>query len=207
MVDFKIQYEWLKLEIDVVVQEVLQFCVYINGFVVKFFKVYMEFYLDVCYVIFCVNGMDVFQIVFMGVGLQLGDEVIVFVFIYVFIVEVIVFFNLKLVMVDVDLDIFNVIVDLVEVVIMLKIKVVVLVNFFGQSCDFEFIMEVVKVYGLWVIEDNVQAIGVDYIFKDGYIQKMGIIGYIGCIFFYFFKNLGVYGDGGVLYINDEVLGQ
>lgn len=147
--------------------------------------------------------MDVLQIVLMVLELEFGDEVIVLVFIYVVIVEVIVLLYLNLVMVDVDFDIFNIIVELVEVVIMDKIKVIVLVNFFGQSCDMEFIFEVVCKYNLYVVEDNVQVIGVCYMFFDGSVKVVGVLGYIGCIFFYFLKNLGVYGDGGVIYIDSD----
>ncbi|KGE85649.1 MAG: DegT/DnrJ/EryC1/StrS family aminotransferase [Phaeodactylibacter xiamenensis] len=207
MVDLKTQYERLKPEIDAAVQEVLQSCAYINGPAVKSFKAHMESYLDARHVIPCANGTDALQIALMGVGLQPGDEVIVPAFTYVSTAEVIALLNLKPVMVDVDPDTFNVTADLVEAAITPKTKAVVPVNLFGQSCDLEPIMEVAKAHGLWVIEDNAQAIGADYTFKDGHTQKTGTIGHIGCTSFYPSKNLGAYGDGGALYTNDEALGQ
>jgi dTDP-4-amino-4,6-dideoxygalactose transaminase len=207
MVDLKTQYERLKPEIDVAVQEVLQSCAYINGPAVKSFKAHMESYLDARHVIPCANGTDALQIALMGVGLQPGDEVIVPAFTYVSTAEVIALLNLKPVMVDVDPDTFNVTADLVEAAITPKTKAVVPVNLFGQSCDLEPIMEVAKSHGLWVIEDNAQTIGADYTFKDGHTQKTGTIGHIGCTSFYPSKNLGAYGDGGALYTNDEALGQ
>lgn len=207
MVDLKTQYERLKPEIDAAVQEVLQSCAYINGPAVKSFKAHMESYLDARHVIPCANGTDALQIALMGAGLQPGDEVIVPAFTYVSTAEVIALLNLKPVMVDVDPDTFNVTADLVEAAITPKTKAVVPVNLFGQSCDLEPIMEVAKAHGLWVIEDNAQAIGADYTFKDGHTQKTGTIGHIGCTSFYPSKNLGAYGDGGALYTNDEALGQ
>lgn len=207
MVDLKTQYERLKPEIDAAVQEVLQSCAYINGPAVKSFKAHMESYLDARHVIPCANGTDALQIALMGAGLQPGDEVIVPAFTYVSTAEVIALLNLKPVMVDVDPDTFNVTADLVEAAITPKTKAVVPVNLFGQSCDLEPIMEVAKTHGLWVIEDNAQAIGADYTFKDGHTQKTGTIGHIGCTSFYPSKNLGAYGDGGALYTNDEALGE
>lgn len=207
MVDLKTQYERLKQEIDTAVQEVLQSCAYINGPAVKSFKAHMESYLDARHVIPCANGTDALQIALMGAGLQPGDEVIVPAFTYVSTAEVIALLNLKPIMVDVDPDTFNVTADLVEAAITPKTKAVVPVNLFGQSCDLEPIMEVAKTHGLWVIEDNAQAIGADYTFKDGHTQKTGTIGHIGCTSFYPSKNLGAYGDGGALYTNDEALGE
>ncbi len=207
MVDLKTQYERLKPEIDAAVQEVLQSCAYINGPAVKSFKAHMESYLDARHVIPCANGTDALQIALMGAGLQPGDEVIVPAFTYVSTAEVIALLNLKPVMVDVDPDTFNVTAELVEAAITPNTKAVVPVNLFGQSCDLEPIIKVAKAHGLWVIEDNAQAIGADYTFKDGHTQKTGTIGHIGCTSFYPSKNLGAYGDGGALYTNDEALGQ
>ncbi|MEQ8703242.1 MAG: DegT/DnrJ/EryC1/StrS family aminotransferase [Phaeodactylibacter sp.] len=207
MVDLKTQYERLKPEIDAAVQEVLRSCAYINGPAVKSFKAHMESYLDARHVIPCANGTDALQIALMAAGLQPGDEVIVPAFTYVSTAEVIALLNLKPVMVDVDPDTFNVTAELVEAAITPKTKAVVPVNLFGQSCDLEPIMEVAKAHGLWVIEDNAQAIGADYSFKDGHTQKTGTIGHIGCTSFYPSKNLGAYGDGGALYTNDEALGK
>lgn len=207
MVDLKTQYERLKPEIDAAVQEVLQTCAYINGPAVKSFQAHMESYLGAPCVIPCANGTDALQIALMGAGLQPGDEVIVPAFTYVSTAEVIALLNLKPVMVDVDPDTFNVTAGLVEAAITPRTKAVVPVNLFGQSCDLEPMMEVAKTHGLWVIEDNAQAIGADYTFRDGHTQKTGTIGHIGCTSFYPSKNLGAYGDGGALYTNDEELGQ
>jgi dTDP-4-amino-4,6-dideoxygalactose transaminase len=66
-------------------------------------------------------------------------------------------------------------------------------------------MNIAKEYNLFVIEDNAQAIGCDYIFSDGTKKKTGSIGTIGCTSFYPSKNLGAYGDGGAIFTNDDAL--
>jgi len=67
-------------------------------------------------------------------------------------------------------------------------------------------MQVANKHGIWVVEDNAQAIGADYTLADGSVQKTGTLGHIGCTSFYPSKNLGAYGDGGALYTNDDSLG-
>ncbi len=207
MVDLKTQYQRLKPEIDAAVQEVMESCAYINGPTVKSFKAHMESYLGAKRVIPCANGTDALQIALMGAGLQPGDEVIVPAFTYVSTAEVIALLGLSPVMVDVDPDTFNVTAEIAAAALTPRTKAIVPVNLFGQSCDLEPIMELAAEHGLWVIEDNAQAIGADYTFKDGHTQKTGTIGHIGCTSFYPSKNLGAYGDGGALYTNDEELGQ
>jgi len=71
----------------------------------------------------------------------------------------------------------------------------------------EAIMNIAKKYDLYVIEDNAQALGADYIFSNGKKQKLGTIGHIGCTSFFPSKNLGCYGDGGAIFTNDDVLAE
>lgn len=207
MVDLKAQYEKLQEEIDSAVLEVIRSCAYINGPQVKAFQAHMEDYLDVKRVIPCANGTDALQIALMATDMQAGAEVIVPAFTYVSTAEVIALLGFRPVMVDVDPDTFNVTADIIEAALSPKTKGIVPVNLFGQSCDMEPIMQIAEKHGLWVIEDNAQAIGADYTFSDGHSQKTGTIGHIGCTSFYPSKNLGAYGDGGAIYTNDEELGE
>jgi len=207
MVDLKNQYLHLQDEIDAAVLEVLRSTAYINGPAVKEFQRAMEEYLGVRSVIPVANGTDALQIAMMAIGLKPGDEVIVPAFTYVSTAEVIALLHLQPVMVDVDPDTFNITAEQIEAAVTTRTKAVVPVNLFGQSCDMEPIMEVARRHGLYVIEDNAQAIGADYIFSDGRTQKTGAIGHIGCTSFYPSKNLGAYGDGGAIYTNDEALAE
>ncbi|MEE9438885.1 MAG: DegT/DnrJ/EryC1/StrS family aminotransferase [Saprospiraceae bacterium] len=207
MVDVKSQYQKIKTEIDHGIQEVIDSCAFINGPAVKTFKKSLETYLDVNTVIPCANGTDALQIAMMALDLKPGDEVIVPAFTYVATAEVIALLRLTPVMVDVDPDSFNITPKIVEAALTPKTKCVVPVNLYGQNAELEGIMELAKKHNFYVIEDNAQAIGSDYIFKDGKKKKSGTIAHIGSTSFYPSKNLGAYGDGGALYTNDTALGE
>ncbi len=205
MVDLKTQYQRYEEEIQQAVIDVLNSTAYINGPAVKAFQASMEKYLDAKHVIPCANGTDALQIAFMALGLKPGDEVIVPAFTYVSTAEVIALLHLKPVMVDVDPDTFNITAEIIEKAITPSTKAIVPVNLFGQSCDFEPILQLAKQHELFVVEDNAQAIGADYKFSDGHMQKTGTIGDIGCTSFYPSKNLGAFGDGGAIYTNNDEL--
>ena len=206
MVDVKSQYLKIKEEVDKGIQEVLDTTAFINGPKVKKFQGELEAYLNVKHVIPCANGTDALQIAMMALGLRQGDEVIVPAFTYVATAEVIALLGLTPVMVDVEADTFNVSINGIRNAITSKTKAIVPVHLYGQSADMESIMALAEEYGLYVIEDNAQAIGADYIFRDGSVRKTGTIGHIGCTSFYPSKNLGCYGDGGAIMTNDDRLG-
>ena len=84
-------------------------------------------------------------------------------------------------------------------------KTVLPVHLFGQACDKTPIMDVAHELGLYVVEDNAQAIGADQIAPDGTRRKTGTIGHIGCTSFFPSKNLGCYGDGGAIFTDDDEL--
>ncbi len=205
MVDLRSQYSRIKQEIDAAVLSCISSTQYINGPAVREFQNALEEYLGVKCVIPCANGTDALQIALMAANLERGDEVIVPSFTYVATAEVIALLGLRPVMVDVDPDTFNLTADIVEEAITPKTRAVVPVHLFGQSADMEGIMAVAEKYGLFVVEDNAQAIGADYTFGNGTTRKTGTIGHIGCTSFFPSKNLGCYGDGGALTTNDERL--
>lgn len=205
MVDLKTQYEKLQSEIDQQVIDVIRSGAFINGPAVKQFQTDLEDYLGVKHVIPCANGTDALQIALMALGLQPGDEVIVPAFTYVATAEVIALLQLKPVMVDVDPHTFNVTAELIEAAITDKTKAIVPVNLFGQCCDMAPILMLAKKHGLFIVEDNAQAIGARYAFPDGSVKAAGALGDIGCTSFYPSKNLGAYGDGGAIYTDNDVL--
>jgi dTDP-4-amino-4,6-dideoxygalactose transaminase len=206
MVDLKGQYLRIKPQIDEGIMEVLMETSYINGPQVSLFKNNLEKYLNVKRVIPCANGTDALQIAMMALDLKPGDEVIVPAFTYVATAEVIALLNLKPVMVDVDIDSFNVTPDIIEAAITEKTRAVVPVNLYGQCADLESIRNLCDQRGIYMIEDNAQAIGADYLLRNGEKVKSGTVGHIGSTSFYPSKNLGAYGDGGALYTQDENLG-
>ena len=205
MVDLKTQYRRIKNEIDGAVLDVIESSQFIGGPRVTAFRENLEQYLGVKHVIPCANGTDALQIAMMALELKPGDEVIVPAFTYVATAEVIGLLGLVPVMTDVDPDTFNIRVDHIESAITPRTKAIVPVHLFGQSVDLEPIMALARKHGLYVIEDNAQAIGADYTFSDGTRRKTGAVGHFGCTSFFPSKNLGCYGDGGALMTNDDAL--
>jgi len=205
MVDLRSQYLNIKNEIDKGIQDVIDSCAFINGPAVGAFQKELEQYLGVKHVIPCANGTDALQVSMMALGLQPGDEVITASFTFIATAEVIALLHLTPVLVDVDPDTFNIDPKAVERAITAKTKAIVPVHLFGQTAPMEEIMAIAEKYNLFVVEDNCQAIGADYIFNDGTRKKAGTIGHIGCTSFFPSKNLGCYGDGGAIFTNDDEL--
>lgn len=205
MVDLKGQYQNIKTEIDTAIMEVIESVHFIKGPIVKQFEFALASYLNVNHVIGCANGTDALQIAMMSLDLKPGDEVIVPSFTYVATAEVIALLGLKPVMIDVDPVSFNITAAHIEPAITTRTKAIVPVHLYGQSCDMEDIMKIAKQHDLYVIEDNAQAIGSQYIHSDQSTSMTGTIGHIGCTSFFPSKNLGCYGDGGAISTHDEAL--
>ncbi|HRD51584.1 MAG TPA: DegT/DnrJ/EryC1/StrS family aminotransferase [Flavobacteriales bacterium] len=205
MVDLVSQYHAIKDEVDGAVLRVIESAAFINGPEVKEFEKELAAYLGAKHVIGCANGTDALQIAMMALGLKPGDEVITASFTFVATVEVIGLLGLTPVFADVQPGTFNIDPDDIKRKITPKTKAIVPVHLFGQSADMEAIMAIAQEHGLFVIEDNCQAVGSDYAFCDGSTKKAGTIGHIGTTSFFPSKNLGCYGDGGALFTNDDEL--
>ncbi len=205
MVDLKKQYQHIKEEVLAAFGEVLDTAAFINGKWVQNFSAQLATYLGAKHVIPCANGTDALQISMMALGLQPGDEIITPSFTYIATVEVMALLRLTPVFVEVDPKTFCVDPAVIEAAITSKTKAIVPVHLYGHSAYMEAIMAIAAKHNLFVIEDNAQAIGGDYIFSDGTQQKNGTIGTIGCTSFFPSKNLGCYGDGGAMYTNDDDL--
>jgi dTDP-4-amino-4,6-dideoxygalactose transaminase len=207
MVDLRSQYDKIKSEIDSAIHAVIESSAFINGPEVKNFQQDLEKYLGVKHVIPCANGTDALQVSMMALGLKKGDEVIAPSFTFVATAEVIALLGLTPVLVDVDPETFNIDPKAIERAITPKTKAIVPVHLFGQCADMDAIMDIASKHKLFVIEDTAQAIGADYIMKNGSKKKAGTIGHIGCTSFFPSKNLGCYGDGGAIFTNDDKLAE
>ncbi|MBW3518173.1 DegT/DnrJ/EryC1/StrS aminotransferase family protein [Flavobacterium sp. NKUCC04_CG] len=205
MVDLKSQYEGIKDAVNKGIQEILENSTYINGPEVHRFQANLEQYLGVKHVIPCANGTDALQIAMMALGLKPGDEVITADFTFAATVEVIALLQLTPVLVDVDPNTFNISVEAIKKAITPKTKAIVPVHLFGQVAPMEAIMKLAEEHGLYVIEDDAQGIGADYVFTDGTVKKAGSIGHVAATSFFPSKNLGCYGDGGAIFTNDAEL--
>ena len=207
MVDLKQQYLKIKPEIDTALLNVLESTMFIGGKQVTDFAANLSKYLGIKHTIPCANGTDALQIAMMALGLQPGDEIITPSFTYIATTEVMALLRLKPVFVEVDKKTFCIDPAAIKNAITSKTKAIVPVHLYGQTANMEEIMAIANEHNLFVIEDNAQAIGGDYIFRDGTKKKSGTIGTIGCTSFFPSKNLGCYGDGGAMFTNDDALAE
>lgn len=205
MVDLQNQYFKIKHEVDNAVLNVFESAAFINGAEVHSFQAELEEYLGIKNVIPCANGTDALQIALMALGLKEGDEVITSDFTFAATVEVIHLLKLKSVLVDVDYDTFTIDPEKIRKAITPKTKAIIPVHLFGQCANMEEIMKIAQEHNIYIVEDNAQAIGSDFIFSDGKTKKAGTIGTIGTTSFFPSKNLGCYGDGGAIFTNDDDL--
>ena len=205
MVDLKTQYDRLKHRINPAMEEVISSCSFINGPALREFERNLSAYLDIKHVIGVANGTDALQIALMALNLNPGDEVIVPSFTYVATAEVVGLLGLIPVMVDVDIHTYTIDIKKAATLITSKTKAIVPVHLYGQSAPMEEVLSFATKNGLYVIEDNAQAIGGNYKMSDGTVAKTGTLGDIGCTSFFPSKNLGCFGDGGAIFTNNDEL--
>ncbi len=205
MVDTRTQYHKIKPAIDKALTDVLESSAYINGKPVHDFAANLASYLGVRHVIPCANGTDALQIAMMALGLEPGDEVITPSFTYIATTEVIALLRLTPVFAEVDEKTFCLDTKGIEKLITPRTKAIVPVHLYGQAANMEALMALAKKHGLYVVEDNAQAIGCDYFFADKTKAKTGTIGDVGTTSFYPSKNLGAFGDGGAVCTNNDEL--
>jgi dTDP-4-amino-4,6-dideoxygalactose transaminase len=196
--DLQSQYQSIKGEIDEAIQKVLNKGVFIGGEEVKKLEKDIADFCNVKYAIGVNSGTDALFLALKALGIGEGDEVITTPFTFIATAEVIVNLGAKPVFVDINPKTFNIDVDKIEEKITSKTKVILPVHLFGQSAEMDKIMELAEKYNLKVIEDAAQAIGAKY--KE---KRIGGIGDIGCFSFYPTKNLGAYGDGGMIVTDNE----
>jgi dTDP-4-amino-4,6-dideoxygalactose transaminase len=146
------------------------------------------------------NGTDALLLTLDALGVGEGDEVITSPFTFFASAEVISQVGATPVFVDIDPETFNLDTTKLEDVITQKTKAIIPVHIFGQPVDMDSLLKIADKYNLYVIEDACQAIGSKY---NG--KKIGSIGKAGCFSFFPTKNLGGYGDGGIVVTDDDEL--
>jgi hypothetical protein len=200
--DLKAQYETIKNEIDSAVSEVIRSGCFIMGPNVKQFEEEMASYLGVKHAIAVANGTDALVLTLKALGIGPGDEVITTPYTFFASAECISRVGARPVFTDIDPDTFNI--DPKEIVknITKNTRALIPVHIFGRPAPMDEIMALARKYNLYVIEDACQAIGSEY---KG--RKSGSIGHAGCFSFFPTKNLGGYGDGGMIVTNDDELAE
>lgn len=200
LLNLKRQYTYLKKDIEDKISEVLTGGAYINGPNVKTFEKSLEEYLGVKHAIGIANGTDALIIALKALNIGEGDEVITSPFTFFATAEAITFVGATPVFVDVNKTDFNIDPNKIEEKITSKTKAIMPVHIFGTAAEMDRINEIARKHNLYVIEDACQAIGAKY--KD---KMIGNIGDIACFSFFPTKNLGTYGDGGLIATNDDNL--
>ena len=206
MVDLHGQYLKIKNEADRAIQGVIDSSAFIRGEDVRQFQDELSNYMGVKHCIACGNGTDALQVSLMALALQPGDEIITTPFTFIATVEVISLLGLKPVFVDVLPDTFNLDPELLDQALSDRTRAIIPVHLFGQCADMKSIMEFAGTNSLYVIEDNAQALGADFLTDEGKAQKAGTLGHLGTTSFFPSKNLGAFGDGGAIFTNDESFG-
>ncbi len=201
LLDLKPQYNSLKKELDEAVLGVAESQYFILGPEVE--KMEKEFcdYLGCKHAIGVSSGTDALLLALMAIDIKPGDEVIVPTYSFFATAGVVSRLNATPVLTDIDPLTFNIDPEDLKKKITSKTKAIIPVHLYGQSADLEPIIKIAKEKNIFVIEDAAQAIGTQY--KDG--KCVGTIGDIGCFSFFPSKNLGGYGDGGLVTTNNDEL--
>lgn len=202
MVDVVGQYQKIKTEVDTAIHRVLDSGQFILGKDVGELERAVAGYLGVGNAVGCASGTDALQVAMMALGIGPGDEVITTPFTFVATTETIVLLGATPVYVDIDPKTFNIDPSKIERVITSKTKAIIPVHLYGQAADMDPIMRIAGKHGLKVIEDAAQAMGSSY---RG--RKVGSLGDVACISFFPSKNLGSFGDAGMVVSNDSALAE
>ncbi len=203
LLDLKAQYATLKKELDEAILKVAESQYFILGPEVKKLEDAVAEFIGVKHAIGVSSGTDALLIALMSIGVGPGDEVIVPTYSFFATAGVVARLHAKPIFTDVDPVTFNMLPEDIEAKITDKTKAIIPVHLYGQVADMKPIVEIARKHGLKVIEDGAQAISAQY--SDG--RCAGTIGDIGCFSFFPSKNLGGYGDGGMVVTNDDELGE
>lgn len=192
-IDLKSQYNAIKDEVNPAIQEVLESCQFTLGSQVAAFEEGFAAYCGVNHAVAVNSGTSALHLALLAAGVGPGDEVITVPFTFVATVAAIDYIGARTVFVDIDPQSFTMDVTAIEPSITKKTKAIVPVHLYGQPADMAPIQEIARRRNLVVIEDAAQAHGAEYTGR-----RTGSLGDMGCFSFYPGKNLGAYGEGGMV---------
>lgn len=214
ILDLTTEVEQLWGQLAPVLEKTIRSGQFILGPETKSFEKEAAEYLGVKHAIGCNSGTDALIIGLRAIGVECGDEVITTPFSFFATAESISIIGAKPVFVDIDLDSMNLDPDLVEAAITPKTKAIMPVHLFGRPAQMTRLVEIAEKHGLQIIEDCAQSFGAAYqpldgeggsaAIKDRIRGKVtGSIGAVGAFSFFPTKNLGAYGDGGLITTDDD----
>lgn len=202
LVDLKAQYDSIRGEIEPAIHRVVQSGQFILGSEVKAFEEEVATYCGTKYAVGVASGTDALHLTLLACGIKPGDEVITTPFTFIATTEAIAKCGATPVFVDIDPKTYNIDPSQIESKITSKAKAILPVHLYGQPAAMGHILELARKHNLKVIEDCAQALGAEYKGK-----KVGSLGDAGCLSFFPSKNLGAYGDGGMVVTNDAQIAE
>ena len=200
LLNLKRQYKNIEEEVNTSVLECFKTAQYIMGENVKQFEKEIAEKIGVKHAITVGNGTDALIIALKSLGIKEGDEVITTDYTFFATAEAIRFVGATPVFCDVELDTYNIDPSQIEEKITDKTKAIICVHLFGNACKMDEINDIAKRHNLYVVEDAAQAINSQYNGKN-----VGNLGDVACFSFFPTKNLGCFGDGGMITTNDDDL--
>jgi len=198
--DLKLQYAQIKDRVEVSLARLMARCDFILGEDVIEFERSFAKYNGARFALGVNSGTDALFFGLLGFGISSGDEVIVPAFTYIASAFAVTYTGAKPVFVDINEKTYNIDPQKLEKAITKKTKAIMPVHLYGRSADMDAILKISKKHGIRVIEDAAQAHGAEYKGK-----KVGSMGDLGAFSFYPTKNLGAFGDAGMIVTNDETL--
>ena len=200
ILDLRPQVEALWPELTAAIEKVLKSTAFIMGPEVGAFEQAVAQHLGVKHALGCNSGTDALFIALRALGIGPGDEVITSPFTFFATAEAISHVGATPVFVDIEEASMNLDPALVAAAITPRTKAIIPVHLFGRPCDMDALMALAAKHGLKVVEDCAQSFGATWKGK-----QTGTIGDIGCYSFFPSKNLGAYGDGGLMVTQDDAL--
>lgn len=200
LLDLKVQYASIREEVMEALERVLDSQAFILGPEVEALEAEIAAYSQCDFGIGVSSGTDALLVSLMAVGIKPGDEVITTPYSFFATAGAIARLGARPVFVDVEPTSYNIDASGLEAAVTPRTRAILPVHLFGQVADMEPIMEVARRHGLFVIEDAAQAIGAEYKGK-----RAGSFGQLGCFSFFPSKNLGAFGDGGMVTTSDPSL--
>lgn len=204
LLDLQRQYRTIKPEIDAELLRVTAGQRFILGPDVERLEQQIAAYVGSKHAIGCASGTDAILLSLKALPLASGDEVIAPAFTFFATAGAIWNAGLRPVFADIDADTFNITPDTVRPAITSRTRAIVVVHLYGQMADMSGLMRLAREHGLYVVEDAAQSLGARQTL-DGQERHAGTIGHAGCYSFFPSKNLGGFGDGGMIVTDDDDL--
>jgi dTDP-4-amino-4,6-dideoxygalactose transaminase len=199
-VDLAAQYRTIASEIEIAVNDVLSRCNFILGSQVEEFEKAFAEFVGCQYAVGVSSGLDALRLALASLGIGVGDEVIIPANTYIATALAVTAQGARPVLVDCDPSTYTIDVHRIERAITARTRAIMPVHLTGQSADMDPILDLAAQYGLRVVEDAAQAHGTRY-----KARSCGAMGDAGCFSFYPGKNLGAYGDAGLVTTNNKLL--